>query len=462
LCTFWTRIKYINKAIEADSTNIDLYEIRAGYNAEMGNRAAAFVDLDKYVEAYPQYYMGYHRRAWYKHLDGQYEAAIEDYTLSITLKDDDLSAYASRGRCYLEMGKEELAKADFEKVLALDSVEERSAQTAFAYHHLGQDSLAIEWIQHILEEDSTEYYNAACVYALVNDVDNALAYLRLAFENGFVGLHHVSVDPDFASIRHLPEFQAVMAECTALVQSKWQSKPQDAVKGEVRVVEVPFSPAGGVTTVKCAINGLPLTFIFDTGASSVSLSKVEADFMYKNGYLTDKDIVGKQYFQTADGNISVGTVINLKEIVFGGLTLTNVRASVTQSQSAPLLLGQSVLQRLGKIEIDNEKRVLKITTTENVTPVAEEIVEKAVEDVISNATDEIEELVTEEETEVVETLAAEDIVVEVIEEPTTAVVATEEDEEPVVVVEPTVEEVIESTVEETVPEVVEEGVEIVE
>ena len=29
---------------------------------------------------------------------------------------------------------------------------------------------------------------------------------------------------------------------------------------------------------------------------------------------------------------------------------------------APLLLGQSVLQRLGKIEIDNQRQVLKITT----------------------------------------------------------------------------------------------------
>lgn len=43
------------------------------------------------------------------------------------------------------------------------------------------------------------------------------------------------------------------------------------------------------------------------------------------------------------------------------IELTNVRASVVANQNAPLLLGQSVLQRLGKIEIDNEKRVIKIT-----------------------------------------------------------------------------------------------------
>jgi clan AA aspartic protease (TIGR02281 family) len=126
-------------------------------------------------------------------------------------------------------------------------------------------------------------------------------------------------------------------------------------------VEVPFSKSNGVTKVDCTINSLPLSFVFDTGASDVTLSQVEASFMLKNGYLNHKDFAGEQHYQTADGNIAAGTVINLRKINFGGLELNNVRASVVKNQHAPLLLGQSVLQRLGKIEIDNEKQVIKIT-----------------------------------------------------------------------------------------------------
>jgi predicted aspartyl protease len=51
----------------------------------------------------------------------------------------------------------------------------------------------------------------------------------------------------------------------------------------------------------------------------------------------------------------------LRRVNFGGLELDNVRASVVRNQKAPLLLGQSVLGRLGKIEIDNTNRKLKIT-----------------------------------------------------------------------------------------------------
>ena len=117
----------------------------------------------------------------------------------------------------------------------------------------------------------------------------------------------------------------------------------------------------GVCKVKCYINGLPLHFVFDTGASDVTLSMVEATFMVKNGYITDKDVVGNQRYMDANGNVSVGTVINLKEVEFGGFKLNNVKASVVRNQKAPLLLGQSVLGRLGKIEIDNPHQVLKIT-----------------------------------------------------------------------------------------------------
>lgn len=65
----------------------------------------------------------------------------------------------------------------------------------------------------------------------------------------------------------------------------------------------------------------------------------------------------------ANGDGRVGTVINLRNVVFGGLELKNVRASVVRNQKAPLLLGQCVFGRLGKMEIDNARNIIKITST---------------------------------------------------------------------------------------------------
>lgn len=116
----------------------------------------------------------------------------------------------------------------------------------------------------------------------------------------------------------------------------------------------------GMYIVPCTVNGLKLNFIFDTGASDVSISEAEAIFMLKNNYLTTNDILGKQYYSDANGDISEGTKIILRKIEFNGMTLYDVEASVVYNMRAPLLLGQSAISKLGKIQIDPEKNTLTV------------------------------------------------------------------------------------------------------
>lgn len=121
----------------------------------------------------------------------------------------------------------------------------------------------------------------------------------------------------------------------------------------------------GVSVIPCKVNGLKLNFIFDTGASDVSISLTEALFMLKNDYLDTSDIVGTLKYQDATGKISEGVTINLKEIEIGSLKLNNVKATIIKNSKAPLLLGQSAIRKLGKIEIDLATNTLKILNGEN-------------------------------------------------------------------------------------------------
>jgi clan AA aspartic protease (TIGR02281 family) len=162
----------------------------------------------------------------------------------------------------------------------------------------------------------------------------------------------------------MPGYKSLMSEYEAKYNEKQQKKRADeglAEKKQEHVTEIPFTWDGGNCYVKCKINDLPMQFVFDTGASDVSISMVEASFMMKNGYLSKNDVIGSARFSDANGNVSEGTVINLKKVQFGDLELNNVRASVVRNQKAPLLLGQTVLSRTGKIEIDNQKKVIKVT-----------------------------------------------------------------------------------------------------
>jgi len=52
--------------------------------------------------------------------------------------------------------------------------------------------------------------------------------------------------------------------------------------------------------------------------------------------------------------ISKGTKINLRTVKIGNIVLENIEATIIDHVDAPLLSGQTVFERLGKIEIDHE------------------------------------------------------------------------------------------------------------
>ena len=122
---------------------------------------------------------------------------------------------------------------------------------------------------------------------------------------------------------------------------------------------IQMEPSGGVFKIPCVVNGTKMKFIFDTGAATVSISESTANYMLENGFLTENDIKGVGKSSVADGRIVDHVKINLKDIEIGGLHLSNVEAVVIMGQESPLLLGQSVIQSLGKISIEGNNLIIE-------------------------------------------------------------------------------------------------------
>lgn len=131
------------------------------------------------------------------------------------------------------------------------------------------------------------------------------------------------------------------------------SDDTEQVESEKFVVKM--TENSGVYEIPVKVNGELMYFIFDTGASLISISSKEAISLYKSGSLTADDVLGKSEFSDANGDISEGTIINLKTVEIGKKTLDNVVACVVDNQNAPLLFGQSALGKFGKVSIDYTK-----------------------------------------------------------------------------------------------------------
>lgn len=358
-------LDYIDRAIAMDSTDTDLMMLKAGilYNLDRSREA-----LDIYtalIDKEPDNAGYYASRGYMRKLTHDTDGAIEDFSTALVIAPDNIHAYYSRGELYREKGDMAKANADYDKVVEKDTTYNGSTVVMYVYQVRGENAKAIAVVDSVLareEADAGDFYNAACVYARMGDRQKAMSYLTQAMEKGYLNMVHIRRDTDMDNLRQTPEFGALMERYEQKLKAEEQEQESELGTGDTAeyVSEVPFTRESGVCNVKCSINGLPLHFVFDTGASTISMSMVEATFMMKNGYLSKNDVVGSAQYSDAQGNVSEGTVINLRKVTFGDRELTNVRASVVRNQAAPLLLGQSVLSRLGSVEMDNARNVIRI------------------------------------------------------------------------------------------------------
>ena len=357
----------VNKAIEVgkESNRPYYYAMRGSINRHAGNYQECIADIEKYIERYPTDAYGYYVRGWCKELSGNRAGAYEDYNEGIAVDEDYPYIFLMRGTLFLEDGDIETANLDFERVVAKDTVVKSGSCRHYALNFLGRPEEALEWMEKLIEldvDDPGMWYDKSCLLARMGKCDESVSALKVSLEKGYRSFPHIEHDNDMDPIRERDDFKALITEYKKVLQEEMSNvgvnlpSEDDAVVCEVDMKKT----YGGTYEVACSVNGLPLKMIFDTGAADVTISAVEASFMLKNGYLSDSDVKGKRNYMTASGDIHEGTVLRLKEVKLGDAILKNVEASVVHSQKAPLLLGQSVLEKFGTITIDNVNSKLLI------------------------------------------------------------------------------------------------------
>ena len=135
----------------------------------------------------------YYTRKSYRH-------AVKLYKRALKYSPQSASVYSNLGTAYFARKQYKLAAENYQQALALD---------ADVFEH--RNSWGVLLQERSVEERAKFHYYLAKTYAKAGMNDRALQYIRKALEEGFTERKKLMEDPEFVSIRKMPEFQELLA-----------------------------------------------------------------------------------------------------------------------------------------------------------------------------------------------------------------------------------------------------------
>jgi len=129
--------------------------------------------------------------------------------------------------------------------------------------------------------------------------------------------------------------------------------PRQSVAQDGTQIIVPRATDGHYY-VTLDLNGVPIRFVVDTGASEMVLTQADA---LRAGVDMSRLIFSGRAM-TANGMVETAPV-TLDTVTLGGVSDARVRATVNGGEMAESLLGMSYLHRFSRLEIANGKLILE-------------------------------------------------------------------------------------------------------
>jgi clan AA aspartic protease (TIGR02281 family) len=129
------------------------------------------------------------------------------------------------------------------------------------------------------------------------------------------------------------------------------TRPTSESEGWEYVVE---AGSHGHFVIDAVVDGVPLTFLLDTGASDIVLTLDDARQL---GFLP-QTLEFSRRFRTANGEVR-GAPVRLRELRIGQFSLYDLDASVNEAPLAISLLGMRFLDRLNGYQVEDGRLILR-------------------------------------------------------------------------------------------------------
>ena len=209
------------KALELAPTLAEAHAARGLALSLRGRYDDAEREFDAAIRLDPQLYEGHYYFALARFQQGKLAEAAKLFEQAASVRPEDYQAPILAAQSYAGLGQHAMADAGYrraaitvERHIELNPDDPRALYMgANILCHIGRREQGLEWGDRALAldpEDAGVLYNTACLNAVAGRSDYAIELLEKAVQNGFGHREWIDNDPDVASLRDHPRFQALL------------------------------------------------------------------------------------------------------------------------------------------------------------------------------------------------------------------------------------------------------------
>lgn len=134
----------------------------------------------------------------------------------------------------------------------------------------------------------------------------------------------------------------------------------DTLQKSDEYVTVPSNVQENIFYVVAEVNGVPIRFLLDTGCSDMQITSAEYYYLKHMGLACDSDLVDSVKCSYANGVEATCPTLRIKTLKIGDVEVNDMTCVIQEDVNAPLLLGQSILNKVGNVFIDFKDKTVKI------------------------------------------------------------------------------------------------------
>ena len=209
------------RALELEPRMPEAYIARAMLLSLQSRENEAYQDFEEAIRLNPASFDAHYLYARHRFQSGDFERAVPLYEEAIRLRPDDYQALCLLEGSLLNLVAMEQhaevahrAMQAIDRQLAIDPQDGRALQLGTTNAaRLGLREKARDLAERALKarpDAFSSYYNVACAYSILGDLDDALEMLDHAVQHGRGNLEWIEHDPDFDNLRSDPRFDAIV------------------------------------------------------------------------------------------------------------------------------------------------------------------------------------------------------------------------------------------------------------